>query len=416
MSTIRTLQQGINAVQAKNYKEGVRLLRAALREPDITSPSRALAHIWLAETTDNRQEKLQHYTEALKADPDNEYAQRRFAQYAAPDPSSTPPPPAHLPEAPVSAPPPAPVYRPEGVTIVNAAPPPPITSPAPAYRAPSMSTSQLIPINPAVNTQQPQTDLGSSYHIVGIVGGPNGSGSGFFVARHGIIATTRYVVGGQENVTVELETGRQLPGRVIYSLPALDLAFIYVEQQVTDLLPVTVFPHINDNTQLTVISHNRKMMNGKKRETARMLEAHWFPTDIVSLPDAGGGPVFDERHYLVGMITRNISSSSAYVYGLHINTIREHLEKFFHQMRTGPNRVYCHTCGYVSQAAAAGGYYCEACGSTMPFAQQINRLRTPQIAVLYEENNAATCTKCGAHTGFYHGVCLRCGSAQAMTQ
>ncbi len=410
MTVFRTLQQGINAVQAQNYKEGVRLLRAALREPTLTGPSRALAHIWLAESTDNIPEKLRHYTDALSADPDNEYAQRRFAQLAAP-----PAPPASLPEIPVNTPPPAPVYRPDSVTLVTVTPPPPPPSnPPPTYRTPaSMSTSQLIPINPMTTPQVPQPDLGSSYHIVGIVGGPNGSGSGFFVAKHGIVVTTRYVVGGLENITVELETHRQLPGRVVYSLPAMDVAFVYVEQQVTDLLPVTPFPQIPDNTQLTIITHGGKTVNGKKRETARMLAAHWFPTDIVLLPDAGGAPIFDERHYLVGMVTRNISSSSAYVYGVHINAIRELLEKFFHQMRVSPNRVYCHTCGYVSQAAAAGGFYCEACGATMPFAEQISRLRTPQTATLYEETNSTACSKCAAHVGFYNGVCLRCGSAQA---
>jgi tRNA(Ile2) C34 agmatinyltransferase TiaS len=132
----------------------------------------------------------------------------------------------------------------------------------------------------------------------------------------------------------------------------------------------------------------------------------------VQVPDAGGCPVFDERHYVVGMLTRNISSSHAYVYGIHISSIRRKLEEFYNEMRANNQRVYCHSCGTVSQAAGAGAYYCENCGATMPQAANLNRFPTPQLAMYYAENNPVACPFCSARVGFYNGQCLRCGQGE----
>jgi hypothetical protein len=250
-----------------------------------------------------------------------------------------------------------------------------------------------------------------SYHIVGIIGGPNGPGSGFFITHNGLLVTSRYVVGGLEGVTVESDTGRQMPGRVVRSFPEIDLAFVYVDQTMSELLPVSPFPTIADNTPLTGIVHGGQVINGVKRATQRALSPHWFPTDIVSLPDAGGCPVFDDRHNLVGMLTRDISSSASYIYGVHINTIRGCVETFMNEMRTAQNRIYCQSCGYVSQAAGAGGHYCENCGTVMPLAHGNPRALPPQVLAYYQERHPTPCAICGARAGFSRdkGLCLRCG-------
>jgi serine protease Do len=406
MSAFKTLQQAIALIQKGNLRQGARLLRTIIDDPALTGDQRALAYIWLAETTDNNQKKQACYNRALEVDPGNQHAQQRLTQLMLP-----PTPPPTLPEAPVTSPPPNPVYRPPGVSIPNpTAPPPPETLP---QSQPRMTDSQLIPVT-SFQVPEPR-NLRTAYHIVGVMGGPNGTGSGFFVAQSGILVTTRFVVGDQQHVTVELETGRQLPGRVVRAYPYMDTAFVYVEQEVPDLLPMSPYPTIMEGTQLSVISYKQQMMSGKRRETGRAMAAHWFPTDIVlaQLPDAGGGPVFDERGYVVGMITRNISSNAAYVFGVPIAAIRNQLESFFSEMRAAANRIYCVSCGYVSKAAANGGYYCESCGTVMPHAQNSPRIRTPQTGILYEENNPERCIRCSATVGIYQGHCLRCGAAQA---
>lgn len=412
MSAFRTLQQGITAIQTGNVAEGARLVRLALRDSTLSWEGQALGNIWLAEIATSKEEKLKHYNLALQADPNNSFAQQHITRLLTP-PEAAPPPPLTLPEAPPDSRPPTPVYRPENIVMQTASPTPPPPPNLPQQRipeVPSMSTSQVIPIT---NFEEPAQSLATTSQVVGIIGGPNGPGSGFFVARNGMIVTTRFVVGGLDYVTVQFDNGQEQTGRVVRAFPDMDIAFVYIEQHADQLLQVSPFPDIPENTPITVLCHQGLTASGTRRETGRMLAPQWFPTDIVQVPDAGGGPIFDDRHYVVGMITRNISSNAAYVYGIHITAIRRCLEIFSGEMRISANRVYCPSCGHVSQAAARGGYYCDNCGSTMSFAQNTNRIRTPQTATLYDENDPHICSNCGAHVGYFQGQCLRCGAAQA---
>src|SRR5690349_4725201 len=96
-----TVEQGIAAIQAGNIAEGDRLLRIALGEPDMTGPMRAIACLWLAETTADHQAKRTYYDAALDADPGNAQVRQRVEAWKAtqlmPPP---PPPPATNPAAP----------------------------------------------------------------------------------------------------------------------------------------------------------------------------------------------------------------------------------------------------------------------------------------------------------------------------
>lgn len=414
MSAIRSFQQGVEAVQQGRLDEGARLLRVALDDDTLSGSLRATALMWLAEISKDTKEKIRFYTNALSIDPANELAQQKLAALLRPPANqpSAPPPTPNSPDNPLVKPkPPTPVYQPAGVVLSSPQPQP--VSPPPVYQQPLASTLNVPPILAGLTTPQPA--FSAAYHLVGIIDGPNGRGSGFFISKDGLAATTRFVVGGRDTVTVELGTQRQIIGRVVRSFPDLDIAFVYTGQPVNDLLPISPFPSLPDNAPITVLTYSGQMVTGRRRETGRALPPHLFPTDIVQVPDAGGGPVFDEHHYLAGMLTRNISSSSAYVYGVYINAIRRCLEQFYNEMRATNQRVYCQSCGYVSQAGGAGAYYCENCGTTLPHAVEVNRFPTPQLAAFYAENNLVTCPHCYARAGFHNGLCLRCGRGEKTT-
>jgi hypothetical protein len=72
-------------------------------------------------------------------------------------------------------------------------------------------------------------------------------------------------------------------------------------------------------------------------------------------------------------------------------------------------RAYCPDCGSLSKAIAAGGYYCEVCGSVSPQAEQVQRVWRPQMAGYYHEHSRLGCMYCNATVGFYNNACLRCG-------
>ncbi|MBZ0301482.1 MAG: serine protease, partial [Anaerolineae bacterium] len=284
------------------------------------------------------------------------------------------------------------------------APPPPM----PMYAPPGTTrplTAQAVP-----ETQARQRPTGD-YAIIGVLDGPNGPGSGFFLTTEGIVVTTRYVVGARESMTVEMEAGNRQIAQVVRSFPDLDVALLKTDQAVRTLLPLAVGDPLAENTGIVIVPYQLDRVYGRRRETGRSLAPHLFPTDIVQVPDAGGEPVFNERQMVVGMMTRNISSSSAYVYGVHIAAVQRCLDVYHYELRSVQNRVYCSSCGYASAAATVGGYYCETCGTVMPHARDQVRAQTPNMASFYGENTNAPCTQCGARAGFYDGLCLRCGRA-----
>src|SRR5262249_45339335 len=139
--------------------------------------------------------------------------------------------------------------------------------------------------------------------VARILGGPNGTGTAFFVSQEGILATTRYVVGGLEQVTVEMHNGRQVPGQGGRAYIDLDLTLVHVGHQPSSLLPVTSQSRIAEEAKLTAVTYDGDEIRTSERPTHRVLADHWIPTMATRLLDAGGNPIFDEKNYLVGMMT-----------------------------------------------------------------------------------------------------------------
>lgn len=247
-------------------------------------------------------------------------------------------------------------------------------------------------------------------HIVGVFGGPNGPGSGFFISPEGIVATTRYIVGGLERMTVELQPGQQIAATIVRGFPELDLVFLRLEVAPRTTLPITPLPRVPDEAPLGVYAYGKQPQSGSQRATKRALAAHWIPTNYTQIADMGGAPVFDQQQYLVGMITRNTSRNSGHYYALHIAAIRARLQAYLDELRSDA-RAYCPTCGSNSRAGGAGFYYCESCGGVIPRAQFVTRQPLPQ-AEYYYSVSGIRCVQCGAQSGLYNGKCLRCGHTQ----
>jgi S1-C subfamily serine protease len=63
-------------------------------------------------------------------------------------------------------------------------------------------------------------------------------GSGFFISRDGHLLTNHHVVTDNKFVTVKLTTGRQLPGEVLRSHQARDVALVKVNESAMAALPL----------------------------------------------------------------------------------------------------------------------------------------------------------------------------------
>lgn len=364
----RTLEMGIAAVQRGSHAEGARLIRIAIKGGELSPSMRAIAYLWLAETQTDPQQKRASYSEALAADPNSTEARQRLA------------------------------------SLLTAQLPSSLAAATPA----TMQTQQVAAVQPSQSAQQAGVNVAD--HVAHIIGGPNGPGTAFFVAQEGVLATTRHVVGGLQQVTVELHIGRQLPGYVVRAYTELDLTLIRVEHNPGSLLPITPMPGVADNTALTLVTYNGEMIRTTQRPTQRVMAAYWIPTTATRLLDAGGNPIFDDRNYLVGMMTKNTSRTSAHLFGVHISAIRRLVDEYLREARA-ESRVYCPDCGNNSRAVGAGFFYCEQCGGTSPQAQMMTRYPIPQ-AEAYYETGRIRCNVCGSFAGIYNGVCVRCGNPQ----
>jgi len=63
-------------------------------------------------------------------------------------------------------------------------------------------------------------------------------GSGFFISRDGYLLTNQHVVGDDKFVTIKLTTGRQMPGEVLRSHKARDVALVKVNESLMNALPL----------------------------------------------------------------------------------------------------------------------------------------------------------------------------------
>jgi len=391
----RIMEQGIEAVRQGNKVEGARLLKIALNNAQLQGALRATTYLWLAETRADIKEKIECHRQALESDPNNEKIRSRLARLLEMDLPSFDTPDDNLPTGASTG-----FTPPSGMYVPTDVPPPAVPA-----NQPPVITNQMA------DGLAPKRKRKSFYRMVGIIGGPNGLGTGFFVNSDGLVATTRFVVGGATRVTIELEAGHRLQGRVVRSYPEIDLAFIETDFHVHDLLPFSLQPTIPDNTPLTAVSYSGKVMTGQRRISVSDLREEWFTTTIHHTIDAGGNPVFDENNTLVGMLTRNANRTSVYFFGLSIHAITRYVHHFQHESRDSGTRSYCPSCGYLARAGALGGFYCEMCGSVLPEKADDTRfpLAIPQLDGVYGENIHRKCPKCQARAGFFNSVCLRCG-------
>jgi serine protease Do len=156
----------------------------------------------------------------------------------------------------------------------------------------------------------PDGSLGQAIRAVVKLFSTKGQGTGFFITDGGVIATNQHVVEGESSLMVATPEGRQLLGKVIYSDPKLDLAFIKVEG--------TGHPHLRlANTSAIITGENviaignpggglpntvtKGIISGLGK-----VEHHsgtWIQTDATLNPGNSGGPLVDSDGDVVGITT-----------------------------------------------------------------------------------------------------------------
>ena len=175
----------------------------------------------------------------------------------------------------------------------------------------------VVVIETTEKSVDPMTDLG----LVSI----DGLGSGVLISDDGKIMTASHVVQVADRISVRFLDGEVIPARVLASDPASDLALLQLaklpaEPQIAELGdsdlvevgdPVFVIgaPLGLDHT-LTVghISARRR----SDLETGVMLAVEQFQTDAAVNPGNSGGPMFDMRGRVIGIVSYILSQGGGF--------------------------------------------------------------------------------------------------------
>jgi S1-C subfamily serine protease len=162
-------------------------------------------------------------------------------------------------------------------------------------------------------------------------------GSGFFVNESGLALTNKHVVGDAKSVKVVLNDGRSLSAKVVERAKGkTDLALIQVDVNSVDPLSLTGFDELRVGSWVGSVGHGvggvwtftRGMVsNIYPSEKSRPI----FQTQIPLNPGASGGPVFDRKGRVVGVVTTGIIESNSVNFAIRSDVALGSLKKLSEQ-------------------------------------------------------------------------------------
>jgi serine protease Do len=142
----------------------------------------------------------------------------------------------------------------------------------------------------------------------------DGWGTGFLVTDTGVIATNHHVVKGYSTVTVQLEGGKELMGKVVYTDTKLDLAIVKLDGENFPHLPLADLSQVQaGQTVIAIGNPSHGMPNtvtvtrGIVSAVGRNVEAGsgtWIQTDAAINPGNSGGPLLNTHGEVVGINTQ----------------------------------------------------------------------------------------------------------------
>jgi serine protease Do len=149
--------------------------------------------------------------------------------------------------------------------------------------------------------------------------GSHGSGTGFFLTETGVIATNKHVAADEKNLVAVTSSGAELPARVVYTDPQLDLALLKVEG--------TGFPHLaladlvtlrQGQTVLAIGNPDRGLPDTVTRGIISAIGPNpdlgngtWIQTDAAINPGNSGGPLLNAWGEVVGINTIKVLRNRA---------------------------------------------------------------------------------------------------------
>ena len=167
-------------------------------------------------------------------------------------------------------------------------------------------------------------------------GTTGGVGSGIIVSSDGLILTNAHVVAGADSLTVQLADGRKLPGTVVSSDTAADLATVRVQASgltaahlgKSSTIKVgesvvaigTPLGEYTDTVTAGIISATDRTITvaGDRRGQSAQLSG-LLQTDAAINPGNSGGPLIDAAGNVIGVVTAGSESAQGIGFAIPID-------------------------------------------------------------------------------------------------
>jgi serine protease Do len=181
----------------------------------------------------------------------------------------------------------------------------------------SVVTIQSTKVIPRVVNEDPTMQF--FRHRFGLGRGParrdtqRGLGSGFVIAKSGIVLTNNHVVAGADEVWVQLSDERRFEARVVGSDPSTDVAVIKLSRPPSDLRPVQLGNSeqirvgdyvlaignplgLGQTVTMGIVSAKNRMLGGRIMQYEDFIQ-----TDAAINQGNSGGPLFNFKGEVIGI-------------------------------------------------------------------------------------------------------------------
>jgi hypothetical protein len=191
-----------------------------------------------------------------------------------------------------------------------------------------------------------------------------GSGSGYHLAKHGLIITNYHVVAGSRTVGVMTREGEKIVARVALVNPMRDIAFLRPGRPL-DTPPLSFRRHrlVKDQEKVIILGYPLgfpfTMTEGIISAARQVVDGQVFiQTDAAVNPGNSGGPMVTSRGLVIGMTTMKFSQAENMGFGVPADAILDELDKFAHS----PGATFVVDCPSCSEHLLNPEEYCPNCG------------------------------------------------------
>ena len=224
-----------------------------------------------------------------------------------------------------------------------------------------------------------------------------GNGSGFIIDQRGLILTNHHVIGLDKVVIVIFADGNIKIGKVIYSNPYRDIAFIHIKYISFAPIKLNYSQAVNAGEEILAIGHPRDLpytvTKGIVSYPARIRMQEpglpYIQFDAPSADGSSGGPLLNLKGEVIGIVCGGVGKTETLNLAIPIHAIRPHLLKVKRQMDWYRTASYCHICGEANDSKET---FCRRCGAKSGTNLEIRRMLKDKTI---KAKNFSVCKYCG---------------------